>query len=60
MSGYIPNTTTDAIKQLLFIMKTKLKHYNICCVDSCLKKYNSMEMYFINAIRKQLIPCSIP
>lgn len=37
-------------------MKTKLKHTNICCVDSCLRKYNSMEIYFINAIRKQLIP----
>lgn len=43
------------LKQLLFIMKTKLKHYNICCVDSCLRKYNSMAIYFINAIRKQLI-----
>lgn len=44
------------LKQLLFIMKTKLKHCNICCVDSCLRKYRSMEIYLINAIRKQLIP----
>lgn len=44
------------LKQLLSIMKTKLKHYNICCVDSCLRKYHSMEIYLINAIRKQLIP----
>lgn len=56
MAKYVRRTTIDAIKAALFIMKSKLKHYNICCVDSCLRKYHSMQIYLINAIRKQTIP----
>lgn len=56
MTEYVPALQQMLLKQLLSIMKIKLKHYSICCVDSCLRKYHPMEIYLINAIRKQLIP----
>lgn len=56
MTEYVPSLQQMLLKQLLSIMKIKLKHYNICCVDSRLRKYHSMEIHLINAIRKQLIP----